>query len=144
MNLNSKIENQKRGGKDTTPLSEIKEYVEGGVREYVALLTQTGTDAPVAVVLENTLGGDLVWTRDGTGNYFGTLLNAFIGYTNIENINRSTFTRLISDDGTGPVGRGYWMFKGSINAVYLKTTSDIETYDDGILTQTYIKIEVYP
>lgn len=28
---------------------------------YTALLTQTGTDAPVATVLENTLGFDIVW-----------------------------------------------------------------------------------
>lgn len=44
---------------------------------YVALLTQTGTDAPTAIVLENTLGGTVVWTRNGTGYYKGTLSNAF-------------------------------------------------------------------
>lgn len=44
---------------------------------YTALLTQSGTDAPVATVLENTLGGDVVWTRDGTGQYRGTLNGAF-------------------------------------------------------------------
>ena len=44
---------------------------------YTALLTQSGTDAPVATVLENTLG-DIVWTRDTTGQYLGTLTGAFI------------------------------------------------------------------
>lgn len=44
---------------------------------YTALLSQTGTDAPVATVLENTLGGTVVWTRDGTGLYSGTLSQAF-------------------------------------------------------------------
>lgn len=39
---------------------------------YTALLTQSGTDAPVATVLENTLG-DIVWTRDSVGIYRGTL-----------------------------------------------------------------------
>ena len=48
-----------------------------GVKVYRALLTQTGTDAPVATVLENTLGGEVVWTRDGTGSYLATLANAF-------------------------------------------------------------------
>src|SRR5688572_16305439 len=44
---------------------------------YVALLTQTGTSAPVATVLENTLGGTVVWARGGTGEYTGTLAGAF-------------------------------------------------------------------
>jgi hypothetical protein len=44
---------------------------------YVALLTQTGTSAPVATVLANTLGGTVVWTRDSAGNYTGTLAGAF-------------------------------------------------------------------
>lgn len=44
---------------------------------YTALLTQSGTDAPVATVLENTLGGTVVWTRNDTGIYTGTLAGAF-------------------------------------------------------------------
>lgn len=44
---------------------------------YRALLTQTGTSAPVATVLENTLGDDIVWTRGGAGQYTGTLNGAF-------------------------------------------------------------------
>ena len=44
---------------------------------YSALLTQAGTDAPVATVLENTLGGNIVWTRDDIGSYIGTLVGAF-------------------------------------------------------------------
>ena len=44
---------------------------------YTAVLTQQNTDAPSAVVLENTLGGTVVWTRNVTGNYYGTLNSAF-------------------------------------------------------------------
>ena len=44
---------------------------------YTALLTQSGTNAPVATVLENTLGGTVVWSRLGEGEYFGTLIGAF-------------------------------------------------------------------
>lgn len=44
---------------------------------YVALLSQTGTDAPVATVLENTLGGTVVWTRNDVGDYTGTLAGVF-------------------------------------------------------------------
>jgi hypothetical protein len=49
-----------------------------GVRWYTALLTQSGTNAPVATVLENDLGGTVVWTRNNTGVYFGTLAGAFL------------------------------------------------------------------
>jgi hypothetical protein len=48
-----------------------------GVKRYVALLTQAGTDAPVATVLENSLGGALVWSRSGAGTYHATLAGAF-------------------------------------------------------------------
>ena len=48
-----------------------------GVKVYRALLTQTNTDAPVATVLENTLGGDVVWTYNAEGTYIGTLADAF-------------------------------------------------------------------
>jgi hypothetical protein len=47
-----------------------------GTKVYRALLTQTGTDAPVATVLENTLGA-VVWTYQGVGIYRGLLTNAF-------------------------------------------------------------------
>ncbi len=45
-------------------------------RVYTALLTQTGTNAPVATVLENTIG-NIVWTRNTVGQYMGTLAGAF-------------------------------------------------------------------
>jgi hypothetical protein len=44
---------------------------------YTALLTQTGTSAPTAIVLENTLGGDVVWDYDSPGHYLAILNGAF-------------------------------------------------------------------
>jgi hypothetical protein len=47
-------------------------YLEGMGRPYkvyTALLTQSGTDAPVATVLENTLGGEVTWTYSEPGYY---------------------------------------------------------------------------
>jgi hypothetical protein len=49
----------------------------GTYKEYTATVTQTGTSAPVATVLNNTLGGTLVWTRSATGTYLATLTGAF-------------------------------------------------------------------
>ena len=43
---------------------------------YKALITQSGTDAPTVTILENTIG-NIVWSYDSTGTYFGTLINAF-------------------------------------------------------------------
>lgn len=55
---------------------QIKDFVLP-YKRYVATLDQTGTNAPVATVLENTLSGTLVWTRNSAGVFFGTLANEF-------------------------------------------------------------------
>lgn len=39
---------------------------------YTALLNQSGTDAPVATVLENTLGETITWIYDDSGRYLAT------------------------------------------------------------------------
>lgn len=45
------------------------------VRKYVALLSHDGSANPPTTerVLENTLGVDVVWTRQGVGSYLTTL-----------------------------------------------------------------------
>ena len=43
---------------------------------YSALLTQVGTDPPVAVVLNNTIG-NIVWSREHMGVYDASLQGAF-------------------------------------------------------------------
>lgn len=48
-----------------------------GYLVYSALLTQSGTNPPVATVLQNTLGGTVVWSYSSEGEYFGTLAGAF-------------------------------------------------------------------
>jgi hypothetical protein len=41
------------------------------------LITQTGTDEPTAIVLENTLSGDLTWSYSSAGVYVATLVGEF-------------------------------------------------------------------
>jgi hypothetical protein len=56
-------------------IGSIVNLVENGGRpykSYTALLTQEEEDAPVATILENTLGVDIVWTRLSTGFYRAT------------------------------------------------------------------------
>ena len=45
---------------------------------YRALLSQSGTSAPVATVIENTLGGSVSWGYAGVGYYTATLTGAFL------------------------------------------------------------------
>lgn len=44
---------------------------------YTALITQSGTSAPVATILENTLGGTPTWSRQAQGTFRATLTNLF-------------------------------------------------------------------
>jgi hypothetical protein len=44
---------------------------------YTALLNQALTLPPTAIVLENTLSGNIVWTYNTAGFYVGTLIGAF-------------------------------------------------------------------
>lgn len=43
------------------------------IREYHAILNQSGTNNPTARILHNTLIGDIEWTREDIGLYTGTL-----------------------------------------------------------------------
>lgn len=58
-------------------VNEIVDIENKKPKVYKALLTQTGTNAPVATVLENTLGGSIVWSYISVGEYLGTLNGAF-------------------------------------------------------------------
>jgi len=61
------------------------------VRVYRALLTQSGTNPPVATILENTLGGVPVWTRDSGGTYRITLAGVFLRDKTFLNIPKLSF-----------------------------------------------------
>lgn len=52
----------------------LSPYMGGGesYKKYVALLSQTGIDPPVAIVLENTLGANLTYSRPNPGIYIIT------------------------------------------------------------------------
>jgi tetrahydromethanopterin S-methyltransferase subunit D len=64
-------------------MADIIETVGGGSSYlvYTALLTQSGTSAPVATVLENTLGGNVVWSYSSVGSYQATLTGSFTSKT---------------------------------------------------------------
>ena len=132
-----------------------KKYVDEKVADsrpykvYTALLTQTGTDAPVATVLENTLGYNIVWSRLNAGGYLATAtefatedVNKF--YCNIGNrLPSGASTDIVSyivEASNLPVG------SSSSFEVYTKTilnSTGVVTRGDNILEFTPIEIRVY-
>lgn len=103
--------------------------------KYVALLTQTGTDAPVATVLENTLGGTVVWTRSDIGVYLGTLANTF------------TDAKTVCFMGNNLAPNGYFGKSPEVpgdDDLLLQTTDGNGSNADEFLYQTSIEIRVYP
>jgi len=105
---------------------------------YVALPTQSGTDAPVATVLKNTLGGEVVWTYVGIGYYrveaencalLNILLSNCAIYLNVAESTRNIWLDFY-DDGDGP-----------LIDIVLKNLAGVAT---NIMSNQLVKIEVYP
>lgn len=103
---------------------------------YTALLTQTGTNAPVATILENTLGGVPVWSYDSVGFYKLTLVGAFtIGKT-------TAFITPYGNTVTFNVSAN-----SDVNEIFINSaTLTVGVYIDGndLLVDTPIEIRVYP
>lgn len=97
---------------------------------YTALISQIGTDAPIATVLDNTVG-NIIWTRVGVGEYKGTLSAAFLA-------NKVFFTITPSDSIVF-----FKIFTLSINEIYMQTLDSTSNLVDGYLSTTPIEIRVY-
>jgi hypothetical protein len=97
---------------------------------YTALLSQSGTSAPTAVVLENTLGGSISWTYDSEGLYIGTLTGAF------------TYNKTAVIFNT-PLGFTA-SYRSSINTITILTYDESFTLADDMLNNTFLEVRVYP
>ena len=111
-------------------LDAVKPY-----KVYTALLSQTGTNAPVATVLENTLGGTVVWSYSSAGIFSGTCsigaftVNKTIGFIG-SNANFTTNNQQIG------------LIRSSDTSISLQTyISGVQT--NGVLNSTSIEIRVY-
>jgi hypothetical protein len=96
---------------------------------YTAILTQTGTNAPTAVVLENTLGGPITFGYIGVGTYS----------TNSTSLFTSSKTSAILG-GLGAYSSGSIIVNNS--TIYL-TTAIGGVYANGGLIDTFLEIRVY-
>ena len=102
---------------------------------YTALLTQTGTDAPVATVLENTLGGTVVWSYNDVGDYIATLSGAFISGKTFLIV---TNANVASDGNTLGL---YWLTSDLLS---LTTANELDALTNNIMVnETSIEIRVY-
>jgi hypothetical protein len=104
-----------------------------GYKVYTALVNQVGTNAPVATVLENTLGGTVVWTRSLQGVYFATLNSAFT--------NNKTFCLSGNNVVDGQAVKNI-IQRNTVNQIVVETYFNT-TKQDGILNNTSIEIRVY-
>jgi hypothetical protein len=98
---------------------------------YIALISQTGTAAPTAIVLSDTIGG-VTWTRIAKGEYIGTapnpldVLNTFVIIGNVDHDHLATAEVLT--DGT----------------IYVRTTNtQNHQHQDGNLRYSSIEVRIY-
>ena len=103
-----------------------------GPKVYVATFSQSGTDAPVVTILDNTIG-DIIWNRSGSGDYRGYLDNAFI-----------TFPTIVFSFGfDNDVIRYGFIEKIGDGEIRLVTKDKDFNWQDDLLSNTLIEFKVY-
>ena len=121
-------------------IGSIVNLVENGGRPYkvyTALLSQKLTAAPSAVVLENTLGGAIVWSYDDVGTYIGTLNGMFL-----ENKTFYLIENTIVDTGEGYETNICFITRISNNEILIYT-NDAVGLNNSLLDDTPVEIRVY-
>ena len=99
---------------------------------YSALLNQDLTKDPEAIVLENTLGSTIVWSRKNSGEYRATISGLFT--------NNKTMIQISTNTGQGDT---VVFSVTDINTIELGTANSSFTLADNLLDNTPIEIRVY-
>jgi hypothetical protein len=110
-----------------------------GIKVYRATITQTGTAAPVATVLENSLGATPTWARTGVGTYTVNTSSLFTSGKTVTQFHQST-----SSSGGFHLGTIEW---ATASQIILRTVDDAQVggLADAILNNgSSIEILVYP
>ncbi len=129
-------ESKKKGSKGELNLESISS---GGLsyRTYVALLSQSGTNAPIATILENSLGFNIVWSRNSNGNYTGTgAIQSFLGTNTFVMINNNA-------SGSNLIQAGVAEDIDNSQIFLVTSVIGVNPTDD-LLYETSIEIRVYP
>ena len=109
---------------------------------YRAFVTQSGTSAPTAVIVENTLGAVPVWSYNDIGDFTLTLTGSFtLNKTSIDLRFQNEITRIETNS------HGAWEHY-DINFIKFYSMSGgisfILNSDNSVFTNTYVEILVYP
>lgn len=99
---------------------------------YTALLTQTGVNAPVATILENTLGGTVSYAYNSTGDYV-------ISSSGLFTANKTTISVGINGNGLS----FYSSLIVDVNDIAFSSYDNTITLADVQLANTLIEIRVY-
>lgn len=99
---------------------------------YTALLTQTGTNAPVATVLENTLGGTVTFERAGVGNYNAVSVG-----------NLFTLDKTVVFNSSGQFVGTYNFYPANTSRVALNNVNVSGVVADNLMQKLSIEIRVY-
>ena len=118
------------GESNVTYNNGIKTLNNVSYKKYIALLSQTATDDPTVIILENTLSLDITWTRIVEGQYDGVLIGEFTEY-------KTAF--FCSNPSTGFLR----IRRTDIDTVSVFTYKADGTVGDGRLNYTTIEIRVY-
>ena len=101
----------------------------GGYKVYTALLTQEVGAAPVATVLQNTIGGTITWTRPGTaGVYTATIADGVF---------TANKTMVFINNGSASSTNNIEWASNTTTTVIIDTTADT------VLAAASIEIRVY-
>ena len=114
----------------TTKQSTVQDIVNYNMTVYTALLTQSGTSAPVATILQNTTGGTITWTRTGAGEYTATIANALF------TLNKTLVFMNLGEYSGGGIPRSVWTRTSN-------TEITINTGNDGRITNGSFEIKIY-
>lgn len=119
---------------------DLRNELNGGAQPkiYKALLTQSGTDAPVATVLVNTLSGTPVWSYLSVGQYQLTLASEFV-------LGKTTVLLGCADQAASDAF--YYTIDSTVqpNGVSMQTINvTTDAAANFLLNYTLITIEVYP
>lgn len=105
---------------------------------YTALISQTGTAAPIVIVLQNELGGTITWTRSSVGVYLGTLAGVFTS-------DKTTIFTTVNTTAGSVYPTALIAGRTNSNEIFLLSnlTNSTGTPTDSLLAKTPIEIRVY-
>ena len=103
-------------------------------KTYMAIVQQTGTNAPTSVIYENNLSGVITWSRTSTGIYVGTLSNAFT--------NKKTIIHTSNGNSATTQPLVYYCYRTTDSTIELRSVRNGSLSDD-VINNITLEVRVY-